>query len=102
MARDLTKLVWIITISVMLDILVSVAIVYINNKANTATTQAHIAKVAIYESCLSGNDTRAQSRALWLSIAALLPDDPKGLVFKQHIVALTTQAFSPRDCGAKP
>lgn len=98
-------LILVVLIGVVFDLFVSAGVVLIATQANRAAMQAksaasdaRIAKVATYEACLSGNESRAESRALWLSITALLPNDPRSVVFKENILKVTGQAFQPRNC----
>jgi hypothetical protein len=95
---------WIIvllTAGVLLDLLISVVLVYQNRQIEHAASSAHISRVASYASCLKGNDYRAEDQARWDAIIKLLQADgttPEGLKFIAGVQAANKLADHPVNC----
>ena len=96
---DLRRLVILIMVGVVFDLAVSVAVVLIALKAESASSSARIARISNYQSCVNNNESRTEVKQLWASILALLPNDPDAVVFKRNLITLVNATYAPRDCG---
>lgn len=96
-------LIVLLVVGVALDLLISVALFYAVDQARRASSEAHLIKVAAYETCLSGNDTRAADLRRWHDIETLLRngrDTPELQAFIAGIERANGQADSTRDCSS--
>lgn len=91
-----------LAIGVVLDLLISVALVYSVDQTRKSASQVHILKVAAYEACLVGNERSAADLKRWNDILALIenaPNTPGRDAFVQAVNKANLQADNPRDCG---
>jgi hypothetical protein len=95
---------WVIvllTVGVLLDLMISVILVYQNRQIEHAASSAHISRVAAYQSCLKGNDYRANDQARWDAIVKALQTEggnPELARFIMQVQAANQQADHPVDC----
>jgi hypothetical protein len=61
-------------VGIVLDLIISVILVYNNQRISKVASQAHIAKVAAYEYCLKGNASAQADLKRWDAVLALLHD----------------------------
>ena len=95
---DLRRLVILIMVGVVFDLAVSVAVVLIALKAESASSSAHIARISNQQTCIAANEGRAEVKQLWVSILALLPNTSESRVFKTNLLAIVDNTYAPRDC----
>lgn len=96
---DLRRLVLLVMVGVLFDLVVSVGVVLIALRAESASSSAHIARISTHQTCVSNNESRAEVKQLWVSIIALLPNDPDSRIFKTNLLSLVTATYSARDCS---
>jgi hypothetical protein len=65
-------LVILLAVGVALDLVIGLALGYVAVQARSASSQAHIARVANYETCLATNQTKAADAARWMSVLTLV------------------------------
>lgn len=100
------KVRWVVillAIGVALDLLISLALGYVAVQARNAASQAHVARVATYEACLTSNATKTDDLKRWDEVLALVSDgrtDTATLRFVQQVGQINKTADAPRDCGA--
>lgn len=94
-----TTLLKVVLIGVVFDLVVSAVVAYGVIRDNRSASDAHIARVAVYEQCLSGNAFRADDAKLWGNVVALI-NSPDAKGFDERVLALVKQADSPRVCKA--
>jgi hypothetical protein len=95
---------WVIgllTVGVLLDLMISVILVYQNRQIEHAASSAHISRLAAYQSCLNGNTFRANDQARWDAIIKLLRSGDASPALTRFIVgvqAANGRADHPVDC----
>ena len=95
-----------VIVGVLLDTLIAVVLIAItvisiqaSNRADKASSEANVAKIAAYQSCLSGNIFRADNEQLWLNVVHLIPaSTPAGKAFLQSVLADVQKTDAPRTC----
>lgn len=103
---SLETLLRLVIVGVLLDTLIAVVLIAItvisiqaSNRANRASSEANVAKIAAYQSCLAGNQFRADNENLWLNVVHLIPaDTPAGKAFLESVLADVRKTDAPRDC----
>lgn len=100
-----------LAISLVFDILLSLGLGYVANRAlnasrdaTRATASATAATVAnaatIKANCLAANESRALNLEMWENLVKLVPArDPQSQATLDDIVALARRTFVARDCG---
>lgn len=91
-----------LTVGIVLDLLISVALFYAVQRARDASSQVHLVKVSAYEACLISNDQRAADLRRWNDILALVnqgPATPARDRFIDGVRKANGTADKPRDCG---
>jgi len=89
-------------LGVMLDLMISAVLLYNNHQIQRATSEAHILKVAAYESCIAGNKNRAADLDRWDHVLALIdtmPQNPAVVQFVDGVRAINAHTDQPTDCG---
>lgn len=90
-------------IGVALDILIGIALGAIALQAKHASSSAHIARVASYESCLRANEYRQADLTRWNVIIQLLRsgnDTPQLEQFIKGISKANAVADANQECGS--
>jgi hypothetical protein len=91
-----------LTVGILLDLLVSAAIVNNYRQIQKVTSEAHIAKVAQYEACLASNRTKSADADRWekvLTLVDTMPANPEVETFVAGVRSANATADHPVDCG---
>jgi hypothetical protein len=90
-----------LAVGVLLDLLVSAVLVNNYRQIQEVTSEAHIAKVAAYESCLDGNRAKQADADRWAKVLALIdtmPTNPQVEAFITGVGSANASADHPADC----
>ena len=96
---------WVIallTVGIILDLLVSLALGALAVQAKNAGATAHIARVAAYESCMASNRAKQADSARWDTVVQLIetgPGSPQVETFLAGLEKANAAADKPLDCG---
>lgn len=103
---SLETLLRLVIVGVLLDTLIAVVLVAItlvslqaSSRSSSASSSANIARIANYQTCVDGNEFRAENKTLWLAVVALIPSTtPKGAAFDSSVLSAVDKTFEPRVC----
>lgn len=101
-AQKRKRQVRLLTISILLDILLTIGLGVVSVNTHSIATQAENNQQAIMRSCETSNDARANNKQLW-TFALTLPT-PNVPTLQQQInrdkfEAFVNKTFAPRDCS---
>jgi NhaP-type Na+/H+ or K+/H+ antiporter len=99
--RRVHWLVILLAVGVALDLLIGLALGYVAVQARSASSQAHIARVANYESCLVTNQRKAADALRWMSVLALVSQvapQTQLQTFVAGVQKANALADQPQDC----
>jgi hypothetical protein len=102
-AKKRKRQLMILTISLILDILLTVGLTVVSLRTQQLAIKAENNKDAIYQSCEASNEGRANNRQLWEYILNLPPLEPPTPEREKRIAdfrAFVDETFAPRDCDA--
>lgn len=91
-----------LTISIFLDILLTIGLAVVSLNTHKLATQADSNQQAIIRSCETGNEARANNKQLWTYLLNI--PTPNAPTFQQQQVrdqfsAFVDKTFAPRDCS---
>lgn len=95
-------LIWGLVVSLLLDAVLTVAIVSVTVKTNEASNRATETHNRLVATCISSNEARRLNTQLWEYIFTLKPSTPRTVAQQKQIVDLQDyvhRAFAPRDCA---
>lgn len=95
---------WVIAllaVGILLDLLISAALLYQNHQIEQNASEAHILKVAGYEACLASNQAKLADLDRWEKVLTLLDSGPANPAVRQFVAgvrAANKAADHPVDC----
>lgn len=103
---SLDTLLRLVIVGVLLDTLIAIVLIAItvisiqaSNRADKASSEANVARIAAYQSCLAGNQFRADNYQLWQNVITLIPaNTPAGRAFRTSVLADVAKTDAPRVC----
>lgn len=97
------RLIWGLVVSLLLDVLLSVAVAVIAVQANEATSTANQNRQTQIATCEAGNQSRALQLQLWTYVLDLSAQSPRDYPGKDQQLAqfrdYIARTFAPRDCS---
>lgn len=101
-AKKRRRQVTILTISVILDIILTAGISYLSIRTHDLASKAESNHEAVVRSCYNSNEARANNSTLWDYLLAAQPKKPlsqEEMKFRDDFVKLKEETFKPRPCN---
>lgn len=95
-------MIWLTIAGLLLDIFVTVGLIFSYAKANQASDQAEAVRRQQRDTCLSSNESRALNVKLWEYVLSAQPSTPRSSAQAKQITdfrQFMRMTFAPRDCS---